>query len=176
MTWDNETGHGVASGDDFDDSFDALLGQADDDYDPEDAGGEMEPLPDGKYQVKIDTIEITRSKKSKRMLKWQFKILNGNFAGRLAWKYSMMDSAENAKFLIWDLKKCGVNARSVAGLKDALEGMINMKLEISVKTKAKGEDSFQNIYINKKLSDATVSRPDTVNRQGDADYENDTPF
>lgn len=45
--------------------------------------GDFEPVPHGKYEVKINKMELTESKKGKPMVTIWFKILQGECGGRL---------------------------------------------------------------------------------------------
>ena len=76
------------------------LSQFDDDYESAEVEErEFEPVPDGKYQVKVDRVEIARAKSSGNpMLKWTLKILAPTHAGRLLWRNNVMASKENIKF------------------------------------------------------------------------------
>ena len=72
-------------------SFDPVdLCDLDDDYgEAEVEQREFDPVPDGKYQVNIERVELTRTQTSKTpMLKWTFRVLGPRCRGRLLWKNS----------------------------------------------------------------------------------------
>src|SRR5687767_10668102 len=65
--------------------------------------------PDGKYQVNVEQVEIVRSKtNSQPMLKWTLKIMGPQHIGRLMWRYNMLSTPENMKWLKGDLQTCGL--------------------------------------------------------------------
>jgi len=82
---------------------------------------EFEAVPDGKYQVNVDRVELTRAQTSGNpMLKWTLRILAPTHKGRLLWRNNVMASNENIKWLKQDLYTCGLH----------LEQLLNIKLDI----------------------------------------------
>ncbi len=78
---------------------------------------EFEPVPDGKYQVNVDQVELVRAKSSgKPMLKWTLRILAPRFRGRLLWRNNMIESRENLKWLKTDLHTCGLDLEKLSDL------------------------------------------------------------
>jgi len=60
---------------------------------------EFEAVPDGKYQVNVDRVELTRAQTSGNpMLKWTLRILAPTHKGRLLWRNNVMASNENIYF------------------------------------------------------------------------------
>lgn len=66
---------------DFDKDLD-LNGLKEDVRDAESGGGDYPDIPDGKYEVKVNNMELGDSKKGDPMLKTQFEILDGEFKGQ----------------------------------------------------------------------------------------------
>ena len=65
---------------------------------------EFDPVPDGKYQVNVDKVEITTAKTSGNpMLKWTLRVLAPRFRGRLLWRNNVMATRENIRWLKNDL-------------------------------------------------------------------------
>jgi hypothetical protein len=109
---------------------------------------DFEPIPDGKFQVQIDRIELTHSKTSGNpMLKWALKILGPTHEGRLLWRNNVMASAENVKWLKGDLHICGLELEKLSDLPDNLEKLLDVKLEITKRTRGDNE----NIYLNRRI-------------------------
>jgi hypothetical protein len=132
----------------------------------EDKQKTFDPLPDGKYQVKVDSVAIEESKTSGRLqLKWVLKVIAGAFTGRLIWRYNGFDSTENLTFLKKDLTTCGVTVTRLSELEDNLQFLLDTVLEVQLKTK--GE--YQNCYINKE-----IQVPD--DGLADLDVDMDKPF
>jgi hypothetical protein len=109
---------------------------------------DFEPVPDGKYQTIIDRIELTHSKSSGNpMLKWALKILGPTHQGRLLWRNNMLVSTENIKWLKGDLLTCGLELEKLSDLPANLEKLLDVKLEITKRTRGDNE----NIYLNRRI-------------------------
>ena len=109
---------------------------------------EFEDIPDGKYQVNVEKVELTRAQSSGNpMLKWTLKILGPRFAGRLPWRNSVMASKENLKWLKTDLHTCGLDIEKLSDLPARLGDLLDVKLEVTKRTKGENE----NIYFNRRI-------------------------
>ena len=109
---------------------------------------EFEDIPDGKYQVNVEKVELTRAQSSGNpMLKWTLKILGPRFAGRLLWRNSVMASKENLKWLKTDLHTCGLEIEKLSDLPTRLGDLLDVKLEVTKRTKGESE----NIYLNRRI-------------------------
>ncbi|HOZ49062.1 MAG TPA: DUF669 domain-containing protein [Candidatus Hydrogenedentes bacterium] len=125
------------------------LSQFDDDYESAEVEDrEFEPVPDGKYQVKVDRVEIARAKSSGNpMLKWTLKILAPTHAGRLLWRNNVMASKENVKWLKNDLHVCGLELEKLSELPERLDDLLDLTLEVTKRTRGENE----NIYLNRRI-------------------------
>ena len=75
---------------------------------------EFEPIPDGKYQVNVERVELTRAQTSGNpMLKWTLRIIAPRFRGRLLWRNNVMATRENIKWLKTDLHTCGLSLEKI---------------------------------------------------------------
>lgn len=110
---------------------------------------EFEAVPDGKYQVAVDRVELTRARSSGNpMLKWALRILGPNHAGRLLWRNNVMGSAENMKWLKTDLHICGLELQKLSDLPASLDRLVGVTLEITKRTKGDNE----NVYFNRRIT------------------------
>ena len=145
MSWNN------------DDTMD--LAQFDDDFVSADVEEkDFEAVPDGKYQVKVDRVELTRSETSGNpMLKWALKILGPTHKGRLLWRNNVISSKDNVKWLKQDLYTCGLQMDKLSDLPGKLETLLDVGLEVTKRTK----NEFENIYFNRRivLSDEDAAAP-----------------
>jgi hypothetical protein len=115
---------------------------------PVEEKGEFESVPDGKYQVNVDKVEITTAKTTGNpMLKWTLKILAPRFRGRLLWRNNVMASRENIRWLKNDLHICGLDLAKLSDLPANLERLLDVKLEVTKRTKGENE----NIYFNRRI-------------------------
>lgn len=132
------------------------LSQYDDDF----ASAEVEDrafdcIPDGKYQVYIEKVELAKTKKTDvPMLKWTLRILAPQGAGRLLWRNNVIGSKENVKWLKADLQAAGLKLDKLSDLPMSLDKLIGVTLEVTKRTKGDNE----NIYINRRI---TISGADT---------------
>jgi hypothetical protein len=130
-------------------NVDIDLSQFDDDYESAEVEDrEFEPVPDGKYQVKVERVEVSRAKSSGNpMLKWTLKILAPTHAGRLLWRNNVMASKENIKWLKNDLHVCGVELEKLSDLPNRLEELLDLTLEVTKRTRGENE----NVYLNRRI-------------------------
>jgi hypothetical protein len=153
MSWNN------------DDTMD--LAQFDDDFVTADVEEkDFEAVPDGKYQVKVDRVELTRSETSGNpMLKWALKILGPTHKGRLLWRNNVIASKDNVKWLKQDLYTCGLQMDKLSDLPGKLETLLDVGLEVTKRTK----NEFENIYFNRRivLSDEDAAAPSAGHDVGD---------
>lgn len=123
-----------------------------DDYDsaPTERDSKGGDTPDGKYQVRLDRLELTTSKKGDPMLEWEFTILGPKCAGRKLWRRNVLVSADNARWLKGDLYTCGLTLKRLNDLNDegVLCTLIGVTLEVTKKTK--GE--YENVYLDKRIT------------------------
>ncbi|RKX56681.1 MAG: hypothetical protein DRP28_07460 [Thermodesulfobacteriota bacterium] len=109
---------------------------------------DFEPIPDGKYQVNVERVELTRAQTSGNpMLKWTLRIIAPRFRGRLLWRNNVMATRENIKWLKTDLHTCGLSLEKISDLPANLEKLINIKLEVTKRTRGENE----NVYLNKRI-------------------------
>ncbi len=109
---------------------------------------EYETLPDGKYQVNVERAELVRAKTSGNpMLKWTLRIIAPTHKGRLLWRNNVMVSSMNIKWLKQDLYICGLQLTKLSDLPGYLEQLLNIKLEVTKRTRGENE----NIYFNRHI-------------------------
>jgi len=125
------------------------LAQFDDDFESAEVEEpDFDEPPDGRYQVIVDKVELTRSKTANNpMLKWQLKILGPQCAGRFLFRNSMIVSPENLKWLKSDLYICGLELKKLSDLPAHLSDLLDVTLE--VKKQTRGE--YVNIYFQKRI-------------------------
>jgi len=107
----------------------------------------FEPVPDGRYQVVVDRIELVRTSNGDPMLKWTLRILAPTHKGRLLWRNNVMASNENIKWLKQDLYTCGLQLQKLSDLPGHLEQLLNIVLEVTKRTRGENE----NIYFNRRI-------------------------
>jgi len=126
----------------------ADLADFDDVYKDADASeDEFETVPDDKYQALVDRVELVRTSKGDPMLKWALRILGPKYEGRLLWRYNVMATDENIRWLKKDLYACGVRLTRLSELPANLERLLDIKLNVTKKTRG----DFESVYINGRI-------------------------
>ena len=109
---------------------------------------DFEEVPDGRYQVIVEKVEMARSKQTNTpMLKWQLKILGPHCAGRYLFRNNMIASHENLKWLKTDLVLCGLQLEKLSDLPHRLNELLDVTLEVQKKTNG----TYTNVYLNKRI-------------------------
>lgn len=152
-----------------DDAPEIDLSQFDDDFaDAPVEEREFEEVPDGKYQVQVDKVDLTTAKSSgNAILKWTLRILGPQHAGRLLWRNNVIATRENVRWLKNDLHVCGLDLVRLSELREHLPQLLDVPLEVTKRTKG---DNV-NIYFNRRL----VLEQGTGGAYGRA-MPDDTPF
>ncbi len=127
------------------------LAQFDDMYRTEAATerDDFDTIPDGKYQVSVEKVELTESSTGNPMLKWTLRILAPTFVNRFLWRNSVF-TANTLKYVKTDLHLCGLDLGKLSDLPKQLEKLLDIKLEVTKKTKGDNE----NIYFNRRIETA----------------------
>lgn len=123
---------------------------------------DFETIPDGKYQVNVEKVEITTAKSSGNpMVKWTLKVIAPTHRGRLLWRHNVMATRENIRWLKNDLHTCGLDLQKLSDLPGQLASLLDVKLEVTKRTKGESE----NVYFNRRI----VLDPETPGGSGEAD-------
>jgi hypothetical protein len=123
----------------------------------------FEDVPDGKYQVAVHKVELVTAKTSGNpMLRWELKILAPRCEGRLLFRHNVLATRENLKWLKNDLHVCGLDLAKVSDLPQRLGELLDVKLEVTKRTK--GENT--NVYFNRRI---VLDGPAASSRDGGND-------
>ena len=116
--------------------------------------GEFEGLPDGKYQVVVEKVELTHTQNTGNpMLKWTLRVLGPQFANRLIWRNSVITN-NTIRYLKTDLHLCGLDLDKLSDLPRHLAELLDVRLEITKKTKG----DYENIFFSRRLEFAVASK------------------
>jgi len=129
------------------------LSDLDRDYDgaEADSGRDFDPLPDGTYQVVVDEVELVWTKdRTRRMLKWTLRIISYPHEGRMVWKWNGIER-DKLGWLKRDLAICGLTLDRLSELPRRLGSLLDVCLEVNVKTNKRDDREYQNCYFRKKL-------------------------
>jgi len=127
-------------------------------YDDEWQGIYVDPsgnirLPDGIYQVSVDSSYIEQTQTGRVIWKTTFKVLNpSEFQDRLIFLTHALDDPKRLPFVKQDCYRLGFPLAKLSELPDVLKKMLDVKVEVKLKTN--GE--YQNCYIQKRLDEASA--------------------
>ena len=131
------------------------LSQFDDEFrgeQPEERG-DFESVPDGKYQVTVEKVELTEAQSTGNpMVKWTLRVIAPKFVNRLMWRNSVF-THNTLKFVKTDLHLCGLDLERLSDLPKHLDKLLDVKLEVTKKTKGDNE----NIYFNRRIETSAGS-------------------
>ena len=124
----------------------ADLSAFDEDYDEVEAPGYAD-VPDGKYQVRVESVRPAQSQNGDPMLKWDFVVLSGEFAGRHLFKNAVI-THRSLPFVKGDLQTLGVRLARFSDLPKRLDDLLDKTVEVTQRTK--GE--YTNLYLNRCIT------------------------
>ena len=133
------------------------LSQFDDDYrnqQPDDRN-DLDPVPDGKYQVEVEKVELTEAQTTGNpMLKWTLRIIAPRMVNRVMWRNSVI-TQNTLKYLKTDIHICGLDLDKLSELPKQLRKLLDVKLEVTKKTKGDNE----NIFFNRRITTEPAMKP-----------------
>ncbi len=130
---------------------------------------EMDSVPDGKYQVVVDRVELTKSQNTNNtMLKWKLKVLGPKHAGAIIWRNNVLASKSNVKWLKNDLHVCGLDIEKLSELPANMKRLLDVRLEVTKRTKGENE----NVYFNRLISTAPSGQNDDLDEEMERESKN----
>lgn len=110
----------------------------------------FKPVPDGKYNVVVSSVEYTTIKETDiPLLKWKLKILDGDYEGRYVWCFNSLRDETTAKHFKFNLHLVGVKIDSLKELPQKVENIMGYKVNITL---INHEDT-STVYFNYKLDE-----------------------
>lgn len=107
-------------------------------------------IPDGKYQVRIQDAQLTRSQTTQApMLKFKLRVEGPSHIGRVLWRNSVIAS-DKLEYLKKDLLRVGLTLAKLSELPSMLSTVKGVLIEVTTKTNG----DYQNIYIDKRINEA----------------------
>ena len=106
-------------------------------------------VPDGRYQVVVENVELTTTKTtSNPMFKWKLRISGPKYANRLLWKHSVI--TENSLGRVkTELKLCGYEADKLSPVEGRLLEFQGLELEVTKKGRTDGPDD---VFFEKNVT------------------------
>ena len=121
-------------------------------------GNNFVSLPDGKYQMFVDAIELRDSVYADGYPVFQIKltVVDGEFRGKSVFKrYPLEPDERRIGVLKTDLSTLGFDLSSIIDLTDQekMESLLDVVVDVTVKTKPSKSNgkNYPNYYINRKV-------------------------
>jgi hypothetical protein len=121
-----------------DDDLDPVdLTAFDDDFAAAELPDRTTPVPDGRYQVRVDNVEITTARSSGNpVLRWTLRIVGPTSRGRLLFRHHVLSTPRHFPWLKHDLCLCGLQITRLSHLPDHLHQLLDLVLEVTQRTRA----------------------------------------
>jgi hypothetical protein len=103
-------------------------------------------IPDGRYQVRVEHVELTTAHSGRPILKWRLRVYAPSCAGSVLWKNHSV-TTDNLGWLKHDLRLCGLELDRLSDLPDNLARLIDVELDVSKRTRG----GWDNVYFNRRL-------------------------
>ncbi len=131
------------------------LSRFDDDYRRAQTDTDTTPVhiavPDGKYRVMVESVELTTAKSSGNpLLKWRLRITGEDQKHRVLFKNRAI-TGTTIEWVKKEMNVLGIELEPFSSLPQKLNELVNVELMISKVTK--GE--YENIYFNKRITPHT---------------------
>lgn len=121
----------------------------------------FQPVPDGRYHVEVDHVELGETANTGNpVLKWTLRIVGGDHSDRILFKRRVI-TEKTVRFLKSELQVCGLELRELSDLPGHLEEVTGLHLEVMKKTNGEWVD----IYFENRLDSA-----------GDGAADDELPF
>ena len=105
------------------------------------------PVPDGRYNARIERVVLTRSRGGDPMLEWTLVIESeGEQKGRWVW-YRRTITEKSLKWVKQELAVCGLHLERISVVADHLPRLFDARLDITIRTK----EEHRNVYFNRRL-------------------------
>ena len=121
------------------------------------------PLPDGKYQVTVESARIEENKEYGSLwLVWELSVVEGQYEGHKIFKRARLDEPERFSWVKTDFHRMGITLWNLSEIEDVLPHVLDIILEVQLKTtkpNAEGK-TYQNCYINRRVDNQDIDDSD----------------
>lgn len=139
------------------------LSQFDDDFRAEEIEerGDFEEVPDGKYQVRVEKVELTEAQSTGNpMIKWTLRIIAPRCINRVLFRHSVIKQ-NTLRYIKTDLHLCGLDLERLSDLPRHLDRLLDIKLEVTKRTK----NDNTSIYFDRRID--TKRKAQNFRREAD---------
>lgn len=121
------------------------------------------PLPDGKYQVTVESARIEENEEYGSLwLAWELSVVEGQYKSRKIFKRARLDDPDRLGWVKTDFHRMGIILDSLSEIEDVLPNVLDVILEVQLKTTKPNTEgkTYQNCYINGRLDSQQVDEED----------------
>jgi len=113
-------------------------------------------VPDGRYPVRVEHVELITSRTSRRpFLKWTLLLLAPDHRNRRLWKKSILASPAGLRWLKHDLGLCGLDLQKLSDLPGHLAELVGIELDVTKRTR----NDWENVHFNRRIQPADHDGP-----------------
>jgi hypothetical protein len=131
--------------------------------------------PDGKYEVMVESVELTTAKSSGNpLLKWRLRITSGPHENKVLFKNRAI-TPNTIEWVKKELQICGLDLEPFSNLPSRLRELANLELAVSKVTRGEHDS----IYVNKRIHQppARAARAAELEPEAEPDeISDDLPF
>ena len=121
--------------------------------DTKSAGGGGMP-PDGVYQARIDRFDFEPAPQTGSLqLKTEMVVSGGDHDGSRVRTWHDLQDPDKLKWLKGHLETLGLDLERLSDLADRLPEVLDTPVEIRIKSTSRGEKTYTNVYVNRRLGD-----------------------
>ena len=134
------------------------------------SGSGFTEIPDGKYLAALRVFENGESQGSGRLQNCMgFKIMEGEYENQMTRKYSGLEDIDSIAYFAQDLNRLGHEMPdSMDELDELGKAILAEKLVVRISLKTKANSEYQNLYINKVLTNRDYDDDDADGGEDDA--------
>ena len=123
----------------------AELKRFDQDFRAAEEESDFGSVPDGKYEVIIDKMDLGRTPNAGYIkITWQLRVTGPTHQNRVIFKSSVV-TPNSLRFIKADLRKCSVPIEDLSALPAHLDKLTNLELSVTKRT----SNGYENIYIDR---------------------------
>jgi len=135
----------------------------------EESGGSE--FDDGKYLARLIKGEVGKSEAGRLQITWHWKFMEGDYEGQIKYAYQGLETEDNQMYLAKDLEKLGYDTTAIDSLAEDLQGILDdiRKVKPSCRITLKTKGDFQNVFINRLLTEVDDEDEDEDKSDDDDD-------
>ena len=116
----------------------------------------IQPIPDGVYTAKIETLSMKKTKKGDPMLEWHCVVHGGEHAGVTFVKRSVLSTPKAKAFTVGEFQKLGIHIRNSGDLRNQRSNIEGMLPKFAIVTDENGSVAYYVVALEKCTPEQTT--------------------